>query len=190
MKAKQKGVTRQDQPQKSLKEHTDKGTQFSDKSALKLLYELMKAESCQRYPSNPYPLIPKRFNLHNSNDLAKAIIKMIQLHGYQANHLNPKVRFIDNSYTTTDVLGHRLRIGSGYWVNGALTNGAPIVSSTIHGISVKLEIRITASHFRQSEALKQYQHQVEQSGGLYVVVTSLADFSNWFYSFVEGGAHD
>ncbi len=163
-----------------------KDVQFTDKSALKFLYELMLAENRKRYPNNPYPLTPKRFNLRNSADLTKAIIKWIQLHGFQANHLNPKVRLIDNSCTATDVMGLKLRHGSEY---RALTHGSPIISATIHGQSVKLEIRSNSSNYGQYELQKQYRHQVEQSGVLYFIVTSFGQFADWFYTLI-GSRHE
>jgi hypothetical protein len=168
---------------------TSKDNQFSDRLALKLLYAFMLADNRNRYPNNPYPLRPKHYNLRNTADFTRAITKFIQLHGFQANMINPKVRFVNNSFYTTDILGHRLKIGSNSWIGGALSNGAPIVTATILGRSVKLEIRNTATQFRQSEAQKQYQHQIEQAGGIYFIVNSFGEFANWFYEMI-GGDHD
>lgn len=46
-----------------------KDTPFSDKSALNIVYEKMQAENARRYPHNPSPLTPRRFNLRKTNDL-------------------------------------------------------------------------------------------------------------------------
>ena len=113
--------------------------------------------------------VPKEvFSDKTANKLTKAVIRYLQLNGYQAERISNMGRYIDESKVVTDAVGFTRRIGSGKYIKGTGTNGTADISSTIAGRSVKIEIKIGAD--KQSEAQKKYQTDVERAGGLYWIV--------------------
>lgn len=113
--------------------------------------------------------VPKEvFSDKTANKLTKAVIRYLQLNGYQAERISNMGRYIDESKVVTDAVGFTRRIGSGKYIKGTGTNGTADISSTIAGRSVKIEIKIGAD--KQSEAQKKYQADVERAGGLYWIV--------------------
>ena len=49
-----------------------------------------------------------------------------------------------------------------------MTKGSADISATIHGKSVKIEIKW--GHDRQSQAKAKYQSEIEKAGGIYLIV--------------------
>ncbi len=72
-------------------------------------------------------------------------------------------------------------MGSVEWIKSTTQNGTADISATIQGHSVKIEIKCKATGDNcQSEAQKEYQRQIEKSGGVYLIVTTFEDFYSWF----------
>jgi hypothetical protein len=59
-----------------------------------------------------------------------------------------------------------------------MQRGTADISATIHGKSVKIEIKVGKD--RQSEAQKRYQEQVERAGGVYIVIRDFDQFEAWY----------
>jgi len=60
------------------------------------------------------------------------------------------------------------------------SKGTADISATIKGRSVKIEVKIGKD--RQSEAQKQYQAKVEQSGGIYFIAKDFSAFMDFYVS--------
>ncbi|HJY63731.1 MAG TPA: hypothetical protein VJ455_06205 [Ignavibacteria bacterium] len=56
--------------------------------------------------------------------------------------------------------------------------GTADISATIAGRSVKIEVKIGRD--KQSQKQKEYQRQVEASGGLYFIAKSFDQFFTWY----------
>ena len=145
---------------------------------MKELIDIATKAQRRRYPNIPDYALPKpRYGDKTSNDLTRAIIDYLRLQGWQAERINTTGRYIDSRKTYQDVLGHTRIIGSGKWIPTSGQRGSADIAATIAGRSVKIEVKIKD---RQSEVQKEYQRQVECSGGVYLIVRSWKEFAKWY----------
>lgn len=136
----------------------------------------------KKYKDQPYLVKPK-FTDKTANGLTKAIIKFLQLEGWQAERITTTGRLIDQRKTYTDVVGFRRTIGSTKWIPGTSTRGSADISATIAGKSVKIEVKIGRD--KQSPAQKKYQADIERSGGIYFIAKDFESFYKWYNSTFE-----
>ena len=147
--------------------------------ALQILNE-MAFERLRAVSTMPAHCIPKpKFTDSSANNLTKAIIKYIELMGYQAERINNTGRYIDTTKKVKNIQGQTVQIGSGQYIPGTGTNGTADISATIKGKSIKIEVKYGKD--RQSEAQKEYQATIERSGGVYYIAK---DFES-FYQFYQ-----
>jgi len=150
------------------------------KKAIQTLKTLYIIDSSRKYPNVPEQYITApNYSDRTANGLTKCIIDFIQLSGGQAERINCTGRIIDSRETSTDVLGHKRTIGKLQYIKTAGQRGTADISATIQGRSIKIEIKIGGD--RQSEAQKEYQRSIENSGGLYFVATCFEQFLSWYY---------
>lgn len=137
----------------------------------------------KQYPSFPdqYRVIHK-YTDTTANGLTRCVIDWITLNGGQAERITNTGRMIDNRKTYTDVVGRTKTIGSTKWIPGTGKNGTSDISATIRGRSVKIEVKIGKD--RQSDDQRTYQIEVEQAGGVYLIVKNFKDFVIWYDNFV------
>jgi hypothetical protein len=148
------------------------------------LQELERTDFKSKYPTVPDHAIPVSvWSDSTTNKLTKAVIAFINLSGYQAERINTTGRMIDNTKIVKDVVGFNRTIGSKKWIKGTGTVGSADISSTIHGRSVKIEIKFGKD--RQSEVQKMYQSHIEKAGGTYVIVKTFDGFIEWYDNFIE-----
>lgn len=152
---------------------------------LQILKQLKLAEFVAKYPSVPPHAIPRpsKFNDKTANGLTNCILEFLRLNGWQAERINTTGRVIDNRKTYTDVIGRKVTIGSTKYIPTTGTKGSADISATIKGRSVKIEIKIGAD--RQSEDQKEYQKDVERSGGVYILAKTFDDFYYWYQDFIK-----
>lgn len=140
----------------------------------KELIKLKMASSQAKHPNMHPDCIPRPvYSDKTANGLTKMVIDWITLNGGQAERISNMGRYIDSSKVVTNVLGQRMKIGSGKFIPGAGTNGTADISAIIKGKSVKIEVKMKD---KQSEAQKKYQESVERAGGIYYIVRSFDDF--------------
>ena len=138
-------------------------------------------QELRKCSSMPLHAIPRpKYNDSSANALTKAIIKFIELQGYQAERISSTGRYIDTKRTKTNILGQTITIGSGRYIPGTSTNGTADISATIKGKSIKIEVKHGKD--RQSEAQKQYQTSIERSGGVYFIAKNFDEFYNFFFT--------
>ncbi len=148
-----------------------------------LLQSLHHAWHKQRNPSFPDHCIPiQKYSDNSANALTKSIIDFLTFSGFQAERINTMGKRIDQTKTVETVLGKR-EIGSVKWIKGTGTKGSADISATIHGRSVKIEVKFGKD--RQSEYQKQYQEAIETAGGVYVIAKDFDTWVEWFYGFVK-----
>lgn len=158
----------------------------TDQMYLKDLYAMIMEYKRNKYPNTPQHLLarPNPYNLNKTNDLTKAVIKWIEMHGYHAERISTTGRYVDNRKKYKDVMGYTRVIGSGSWIPGTGTKGSADISATIAGRSVKIEIKNAATNDRQSEAQRKYQESIEKSGGVYLIVRTFSGFVEWWKGYV------
>ena len=154
--------------------------------AVKELENLKLQKLKEKYPSNPYP--PKsKYKDNTANGLTRCVIDFLQFSGFQAERISSMGRQIDRREKVTDFIGRTRVIGSVSWVPGTSTNGTADISAIVAGRSVKIEIKCRATGDKyQSESQKEYQAEVEQAGGIYLIVRDFEEFHEWFKSFCNG----
>lgn len=146
-------------------------------TAIKILEQMAFDAKLKKYKDQPY-LVKTKFTDKTANGLTKAIIKFLQLKGWQAERISTTGRMIDQRKTYTDVVGFRRTIGSTKWISGTTTKGSADISATINGKSVKIEVKIGRD--RQSDAQKKYQADIERSEGVYYIARTFEDFYKWY----------
>ena len=157
-----------------------KKKQYIKSEAVKELENLVFEKQQKLYPNFPYP-IKSKYSDANTNALTKCVIDYIALRGFHAERINSTGVVKDNRKTSKDVLGNIRTIGSIEWIKSTTQNGTADISATIQGRSVKIEIKCKATcDNKQSEAQKEYQKQIENAGGVYLIVTTFDDFYYWF----------
>lgn len=147
--------------------------------ALKALEQLAFDAMRAKYPEMPIQYIPRAvYSDTTANKLQKAIIDFLNLSGWQCERISVQGRYIDNSKVVEDCLGRKRKIGSGKYIPSSMQKGSADLSATIAGRSIKIEVKIGKD--RQSEAQKQYQQQVEQAGGVYLIAKDFQCFIDWY----------
>lgn len=153
--------------------------------SVKLLESIALEKLKERYPNNPF--LPKvTYTDANTNGLTKCVIDYIKFKGYHAERINSTGAMRDNRKTSTDVLGNVRTIGSVQWIKGNTQAGTSDISATIKGQTVKIEIKCEATGDRhQSKGQIEYQRQIEQAGGTYLIVRNFENFCTWFNEFTK-----
>ena len=148
----------------------------------KELIKLKMASLQAKHPNMHPDCIPRPvYSDKTANGLTKMVIDWITLNGGQAERISNMGRYIDSSKVVTNVLGQRIKIGSGKFIPGAGTNGTADISAIVKGRSVKIEVKMKD---KQSDAQKKYQESVERAGGIYYIVRSFDEFIEKYYSLL------
>jgi len=135
-----------------------------------------------KHPNMHPDCIPRPvYSDKTANGLTKMVIDWITLNGGQAERISNMGRYIDSSKVVTNVLGQRMKIGSGKFIPGAGTNGTADISAIVKGRSVKIEVKMKD---KQSDAQKKYQESVESAGGIYYIVRSFDEFIEKYISLL------
>ena len=155
--------------------------------ATTVLKELALKESKQRFPNVPdHARIINKYSDKTANGLTKMIIDFIMFTGGLAERINCMGRQIDKRQTYTDCIGRVKTIGSLIYIKTSGKRGTADISATIQGRSVKIEVKIGRD--QQSEAQREYQQSIENSGGLYFIAKGFPEFYTWYnLTFVNHG---
>lgn len=168
--------------ERSAKSHAK--VQPREKSALKALNQLSDQAKRLKYSEiRPELLPPAKFSDKTANKLTSAVIAWIRLHGYQAERISITGRQIDKRITYTDCIGNKRQIGTLQWIKTSGTRGSADISATIHGRSVKIEVKIGRD--KQRPAQMEYQRSVEAAGGVYFIATTFQQFYDWYQKTFE-----
>ena len=137
---------------------------------------------CSESRMPPEYIVRTKFTDNTANSLTKAIVKWINLNGYQAERISTSGRWVDNSKVVTDVLGNQKKIGSGKYIKGSGTKGSADISATIKGRSIKIEVKMKD---KQSEAQIEYQKAIERAGGIYFIAKDFTSFYEFYTTLVK-----
>lgn len=150
---------------------------------LQQLTELDWQIRCSESRMPPEYIVRTKYTDKTANGLTKAIVKWINLNGYQAERISTSGRWVDNSKVVTDVLGNSKKIGSGKYIKGSGTKGSADISATIKGKSIKIEVKIGKD--KQSEAQIEYQKAIERAGGIYFIAKDFTSFYEFYTTLVQ-----
>lgn len=151
---------------------------------VKALEDVAYKANMMKYPHFPYP-VKVKYRDDTANGLTRCIIDYLHFNGCQAERINTTGRPVDERRIVSDVAGHQRQIGSIRWIRGSGTNGSADISATIHGRSVKIEVKIGRD--KQSDAQRRYQQEIEAAGGIYLLVHNFTEFVEWFVAYSRGG---
>lgn len=149
---------------------------------LQQLTELDWQIRCSESRMPPEYIVRTKYTDKTANGLTKAIVKWINLNGYQAERISTSGRWVDNSKVVTDVLGNQKKIGSGKYIKGSGTKGSADISATIKGRSIKIEVKMKD---KQSEAQIEYQKAIERAGGIYFIAKDFDSFYQFYTTLVK-----
>ena len=142
--------------------------ELTDTQAIRLLKDAVKASKQAKYPNIPdYAVTVPQYEDASANGLSKCIIDFLnsQDHCYCGRISNEGVMRKDKN-------------GTAFRATSSMQNGTADISATIYGRSVKIEIKINKDV--QSKAQKDYQCQIENARGYYVIAKDFASFLDWF----------
>ena len=137
-----------------------------------------------KYASYPMHLIPKATYIDSTaNGLTKCIKDFLNFSGHQAERISSMGRVINSKKKVTDVMGRTIEVGSSKYIRPTTTAGTADISAIIQGKAVKIEVKIGKD--RQSDAQKQYEKDVTDAGGYYVIAKDFDGFIQWYDKFVS-----
>ena len=142
--------------------HTEKKKQpkprYIKPASVKELERLHFEQKKAKYPNDPYP-VKTAFRDDSANDLTKCIISWLQLNGHFGARVNTQG-------TYSEKLGKYIRSGS--------RKGMADITAIINCKHVSIEIKIGRDRMRPDQM--KVKQEVEQAGGVYIVVSSFDDF--------------
>ena len=151
------------------------------------LKEASLAYDRAKYPNFPeYARSTRKYTDKTANGLTKCILDWIKFNGGQAERVSVTGRYVDNTKVVSDVLGRKYKIGTAKYIRSSMQKGSADISSTIPvplasgktwGLSVKWEVKMKD---KQSEEQRNYQEQIERSGGYYFIVHSFEEFLHYY----------
>lgn len=125
----------------------------------------------KKYPSLPdHALTIPRYSDTTANSLTKAILDYLKVSNHKAWRQSSEGRYRPGQ-TLVDVIG-RTRVMKGQYLPGT-NEGHADVQSIINGLFVAWEVKMKD---KQSDKQKQFQQEVEQSGGKYFICRSFDEF--------------
>jgi hypothetical protein len=163
-----------------LGELQGKDKKINQSKAIKALIELKKSKWREQHPNNPDFLIPSfKYEDKTANGLTSCIIDYLNLtNGCHAERISIEGRTIDTRKTVTNVVGQVRQIGAIKRIKSSMQLGTADISATILGRSVKIEVKI--GNDRQSPDQKEYQRQIENAKGYYLIFKDFQSFYDWF----------
>lgn len=152
-------------------------------TAVKELNSLYLADNRQRFPSLPdgARCVPK-FKMSTAGGLSKAIITYLRLQSWQCERVANMGRVVSTKQNYIDSVGFGREMGSSKYIPGTGTNGTSDLKACIMGRHVSIEIKIRSD--RQSKAQIQYQDDVENAGGVYIIIRDFEGFVEWYKEFI------
>ena len=171
-------------------ERKDSNLSAKQKQSIKRLRDVYRVEHYKAYPSIPEncKVFPSAWKPTTANGLSRMITDWLRLNGHHCERIANMGRVVDNTKTYVDCIGMTRTIGSKKWIKGSGTRGTSDLHAVLKGRAVFIEIKATATD-RQSSYQKQYQMDVERSGGHYWLVRSFGQFLELYDNFIEEVSH-
>jgi hypothetical protein len=144
---------------------------YKKSDAIKRLENFAFKKQKEIHPNFPYPIKPT-YKDSTTNTLTKCVFDAIELTGGFVERVNS--------------MGNKIETNKGIkWVKGSSKKGTADLHCIIKAKSVMIEIKCKYTKDFQSEAQKEYQKQIEQAGGVYLIVRDFKDFYDWYCKFLR-----
>jgi hypothetical protein len=150
--------------------------------SLQRLIDLDWQTKCSKTAMRPDYVPKTAFIDTTANGLTKCIVAWIRLNGGRADRVSSAGRYIDTSYTVTNVIGHTRTIKDGKFVPSQTSRGYADINATIKGRSVMIEVKMKD---KMSEHQKKFAEAERAAGGQYWVVHSFEEFMDYYEPFVK-----
>lgn len=135
---------------------------YRKSDAVKALEALADRQAQQSHPSiDKRHLAPRRFRDDSASGLTTCIVTYAKLTGHFASRLNNMGVYRNGRYTRSTA-----------------RRGLPDILITKDGRSLFIEVKVRKD--RMSDHQRKVQQEQQQSGGLYMVASSFAQFKTWF----------
>jgi hypothetical protein len=154
--------------------------------AIKQLKALYLENNRRRFPSLPDAArVVPAYTDKNTKGLTKCITDYVRLKGYHLERTGCEGRILDQRQTFTDCIGKTRTIGTIKRIKTSSQRGTSDLKAIINGKFIAIEIKCKATNDRQSQVQKEYQQQVENSGGVYLIASSFNQFYTWFNNYTR-----
>ena len=142
--------------------------ELTDTQAIKLLKEAVKARRQVQRPCIPeYAIVTPNYTDKTANGLTRCITDFLNSQdGCHAERISNEGIF------------RKDKNGTAFRATSSMQNGTADISATIHGRSVKIEVKI--GNDKQSQDQKEYQNQIENAKGYYLIIKDFETFLTWF----------
>lgn len=150
------------------------------------LRQLATAYSEMKYRDSTVPAHCRpshSFSEKSANDLTKAVLGWFEVKGIKAMRQSTEGRYLPGS-TVENVIGQKIT-QKGKWIprsKQGIGQGDIRVLLPPHGRTMEIEIKYGKD--RQSDAQKKYQEELEQAGGIYLIVKSWDGFIEQIKKYV------
>lgn len=138
-------------------------------------YMREKYQACKDFGT---PL-PKPYNPRTTNGLTRCVCDWLLYHGHYSSRINStgRVRLEKVEYFGGNVLEKARFIPS------ATHAGIADIAAIINGRAISIEIKNEATNDRLSPAQAKERARIEAAGGVYLVVTGMEMFVDWYNGF-------
>lgn len=144
---------------------------YKKPESVKRLEELALKKQKERYPNFPYHVKPK-YSDNTTNGLTACIYDAIELTGGFVERINSMGNKIDTPNGTK-------------WIKGSSKKGSADLHCLLKSKSVMIEIKCKYTNDKQSQEQKEYQKQIEQAGGIYIIIRDFTEFYIWYGKFLK-----
>lgn len=143
---------------------------------LKQLTEELHQAKQKAYPNMPaHAIVKDKLTDKTANGLTQCIIKFFELKGIKAWRQQSGGRYLREK-SEKNIMGGRVITQKGKFIpqGKAGGKGAGDVSCVVRGRFVSIEVKI--GNDRQSDVQKEFQREIEGSGGVYFITKTWDDF--------------
>ena len=148
-------------------------------TALQHLSDLKLTQIKERYPDEWQRWEwQAKFKDQSERDLERCVIEFGKLEGFQCERIKVKPNRVDHRITYVDSVGFVKQIGRVTWTKSSMQAGSADLSLIIQGRAVKVEVKCGKDTQKKNQ--KEYQRQVEQAGGIYLIVRSFQEFYDFY----------
>ena len=155
------------------------------------LRQLYLLNNKNKYPTLPdYARFAPLYTDKTTNGLTKCVTDFLKLNHCFVERTGNQGRIIDNRKRFTDSLGNIRTTGTLKRIYSTSKRGTSDLKAIINGKFVAIEIKCLTTNDRQSKYQKKYQKEVEQAGGIYLIVPTFECFYTWFIEYTKGANHE
>lgn len=163
-------------------------------TALEHLSQLAIQDNQRRFPlswdgSRSLTYFKPKYSDKTEKGLKKCIEDFCEFTGHFAESIQNKGTRIDERQVVENVIGQMKTIGRVRWNYSSQTKGTSDMQASIrpkdskYAVKVAIEIKLPGDRMRPAQL--EYKKKIEDSGGVYITVSSFEDFLNWFNSFTQ-----